>query len=118
MSAGRTTAAQARTDKGGLVLFLTVYLEKPRDEVLRALAAAPADAPLFKVFPEWNKLPTLLLKSAGFAIDAGLAPLVAIAVDKPVEQVERRLRAAPRDKKVSGVFAPELARRLLRAGPA
>jgi len=118
MSAGRTTVAQARADDSGLVLFLTVYLEKPRDEVLRALGAAPADAPLFKVFPEWNKLPTLLLKSAGFALDAGLAPLIAIAVDKPVEQVERRLRAAPRDKKVSGVFAPELARRLLRAGPA
>jgi hypothetical protein len=117
VSAGRMSAAQARTDQGGLVSFLTVYLEKPRDEVLRALAAAPADAPLFKVFPEWNKLPTLLLKSAGFALDAGLAPLVAIAVDKPVEQVERRLRAAPRDKKVSGVFAPELARRLLRSGP-
>jgi len=116
VSSGRLSAAQARGDVTGLVLFVTVYLEKPRDEVLRALAAAPADAPLFKVFPEWNKLPTLLLKSAGFALDAGLAPLVAIAVDKPVEQVERRLRAAPRDKKVSGVFAPELARRLLRTG--
>ncbi len=116
VAAGRTTAGQARVDDGGLVLFLTVYLEKPRDEIVRTLAAAPADAPLFKVFPEWNKLPTLLLKSAGFALDAGLAPLIAIAVDKPAEQVERRLRAAPRDKKVSGVFAPELARRLLRSG--
>jgi hypothetical protein len=117
-SAARMTAGQARDDDSGLVLFLTIYLEKPRDEVLRVLAAAPADAPLFKVFPEWNKLPTLLLKSAGFALDAGLAPLIAIAVDKPTEIVERRLRAAPRDKGVSGVFAPELARRLLRSGQA
>jgi hypothetical protein len=116
VASGRTSVAQARDDATGLVLFVSVYLEKPRDEVLRTLAAAPAEAPLFKVFPEWNKLPTLLLKSAGFALDAGLAPLIAIAVDKPVEQVERRLRAAPRDKKVSGVFAPELARRLLRTG--
>jgi hypothetical protein len=114
--AGRRTVAEARGDVAGLVLFLTVYLERPRDEVLTTLAAAPDDAPLYKVFPEWNKLPTLLLKSAGFALEAGLAPLIAIAVDKPVDQVERRLRAAPRDKKVSGVFAPELARRLLRAG--
>jgi hypothetical protein len=116
MGTGRMTVAQARGDIAGLLLFLTVYLEKPRDEIVRTLAAAPADAPLFKAFPEWNKLPTLLLKSAGFALDAGLAPLIAIAVDKPVLQVERRLRAAPRDKKVSGVFAPELARRLLRTG--
>ena len=41
-------------------------------------------------------------------------PLIAIAVDRPVDQVEKRLRAAPRDKKVSSVCAPELARRLLR----
>jgi hypothetical protein len=115
MGAGRMTVAHARGDVSGLVLFLTVYLEKPRDEVLRGLAQAPADAPLYKVFPEWNRLPTLLLKSAGFASEAGLAPLIAIAVDKPVEQVERRLRAAPLDKKVSAVFAPELARRLLRS---
>lgn len=111
------TAAEVRgSDDDGLLLFVALYLEKPRDEVVSALNAAAPDAPLHKVFPEWNKLPTLLLKSAGFALDAGLASLIAIAVDKPRDQVERRLRAAPRDKKVSGVFAPELARIVLRQG--
>jgi hypothetical protein len=113
----RMTAAEVRgSDDDGLLLFVALYLEKPRDEVVSALNAAAPDAPLHKVFPEWNKLPTLLLKSAGFALDAGLASLIAIAVDKPRDQVERRLRAAPRDKKVSGVFAPELARIVLRQG--
>jgi hypothetical protein len=114
---GRLTVERARVDIDDLMVFLTVYLEKPRDEVLRTLSSASPEAPLYKAFPEWNKLPTLLLKSAGFALDVNLAPLIAIAVDKPRELVERRLRAAPRDKKVSAVFAPELARILLRDKP-
>ncbi len=117
LSVAKLTANDARTsDDDGLLLFMTIYLEKPRDEIVMALAQAAPDTPLPKVFPEWNKLPTLLLKSAGFAQDAALAPLIAIAVDRPVDQVEKRLRAAPRDKKVSSVFAPELARILLRSG--
>ena len=56
------------------------------------------------------------MKSAGFALDHGLAPLIAIAVKKPVDDVERRLRAAPPDKRVTGVFVSELARVLLPQG--
>lgn len=90
------------------------YLELSPDEVLAALRAAPADAPLHAVFPTWGKLPTLLLKPADVALDLGLAPLIGIAVGRPADQIERRLRAVPGDRKVSSVFAPELARLLLR----
>jgi hypothetical protein len=90
------------------------YLEIPPGQVLAALQAAPDDAPLHVVFPAWSKLPTILLKRADVAVQLGLAPLIAIAVERPVEQVERRLRAATGDGRVSAVFAPELTRLLLR----
>jgi hypothetical protein len=93
------------------------YLEVPPGEVLHALRAADDDAPLHEVFPAWGRLPTLLLKPASVALELGLAPLIAIAVGRPADQIERRLRAVPGDRKVSSVFAPELARRLLREKP-
>jgi len=80
--------------------------------------ACPDDnAPLHTVFPAWGRLPTLLLKPASVALELGLAPLIAIAVGRPADQIERRLRAVPPERKVSSVFAPELALRLLREKP-
>ncbi len=93
--------------------FIARYLGRSVDDVTATLAAADDALPLHKVFPEWNKLPTLLLQDAGFALDHGMARVLAIVVERDVDQVSRRLRAAPRDKRLSGVFAPELARRLL-----
>ncbi|MDP2343653.1 MAG: hypothetical protein Q8O67_22025 [Deltaproteobacteria bacterium] len=107
----RTSAASARTTVPAA--FIARYLGRGVDDVERVLAAADDDLPLHKVFPEWNKLPTILLKDAGFALDHGMARVLAIIVERDVEQVLRRLRAAPREKSLSGVFAPELARRLL-----
>lgn len=98
--------------------FCARYLELSAGEVLQALRAAPDDAPLHAVFPAWGRLPTVLLKSASVALELGLAPLIAIAVGRPTDQIERRLRAVPGDRKVSSVFAPELARRILREKPA
>ena len=40
--------------------------------------------------------------------------VVSIITQKPVADVEKRMRAAPPDKRLTGVFAPELARRLLK----
>jgi hypothetical protein len=110
---GRIAAGQARGSVAVMALCAR-YLECSGAEVFRALREAPDDAPLHTVFPSWGRLPTVLLKPASVALDLGLAPLIAIAVGRPTEQVERRLRAVAGDQKVSSVFAPELARRLLR----
>lgn len=113
---GRVRAADARRSIK-VMAWCSRYLELPPGEVLHALRAANDDAPLHEIFPSWGRLPTLLLKPASVALEMGLAPLIAIAVGRPADQVERRLRAVPGDRKVSSVFAPELARRLLREKP-
>jgi hypothetical protein len=110
---GRLSAGRARGSVAVMALCAR-YLECSGAEVFRALREAPDDALVHAVFPSWGKLPTVLLKPAAVALELGLAPLIAIAVGRPVEQVERRLRAVSGDQKVSSVFAPELARRLLR----
>jgi hypothetical protein len=114
---GRLTTGEVRADIRAHIDFLTAYLELPRDDVLRALVATPPKTPLYAAFPQWSNAAKILLRPAAFALDAGLAPLIAVAVDKSPEQVERRLQAAPPDARVSAVFAPELARRLLRGRP-
>lgn len=111
---GRLDVKTAMGDVDGTVRYAARYLEQPPAEVERAIRHSVDGAQLFRIFPEWNKLPTLLLKDAGTALDLGLSPLIAIAVGRPADQVERRLRAAPADKKVSAVFSPELARIVLR----
>jgi hypothetical protein len=113
---GRWRAADARLSIKAMALCAR-YLDLSAGEVLQSLRAAPDDAPLHTVFPAWGRLPTVLLKPAAVALEMGLAPLIAIAVGRPVDQIERRLRAVPGDRKVSAVFAPELARRLLREKP-
>jgi len=113
---GRLRAAEARRSIKVMALCAR-YLELSAGEVLQTLRAADDDAPLHTVFPAWGRLPTLLLKPAGVALELGLAPLIAIAVGRPTDQIERRLRAVPADRKVSSVFAPELALRLLREKP-
>ena len=113
---GRLDVKTAMGDLTGTVAYAARYLGRPAAEVEQQIRHSVDSAQLFRIFPEWNKLPTLLLKDAGTALDLGLAPLIAIAVKRPADQVERRLRAAPADKKVSAVFSPELARIVLRKG--
>jgi hypothetical protein len=114
---GQLRAAEARRSIK-VMAWCSRYLEVPPGEVLHGLRAADDDTPVHEVFPAWGRLPTLLLKPASVALELGLAPLIAIAVGRPADQIERRLRAVPGDRKVSSVFAPELARRLLREKPA
>ena len=114
LDTAQQTAAFARAHVPAA--FIASYLVRSIDDVEKTLAAAADDLPLHKVFAEWNKLPTILLKDAGFALDHGMARVLAIIVERDVEQVLRRLRAAPRAKGLAGVFAPELARRLLNRG--
>lgn len=110
---GRSQIKRAREHVDTTAPVIARYTGRPESEVRAILKAAPDDARLHRVFPEWKKLPTILLKDAGFALDFNLAPVLSIIVEKPVADVERRLRAAPREKRLPGVFAPELARRLL-----
>ncbi|MCC7069700.1 MAG: hypothetical protein IT383_00145 [Deltaproteobacteria bacterium] len=113
---GRLDVKTAMGDIEGTARYAARYLERPQAEVEQQIRHSVDSAQLFRIFPEWNRLPTLLLKDSGTALDLGLAPLIAIAVGRPADQVERRLRAAPPDKKVSAVFSPELARIVLRKG--
>lgn len=110
---GRAQVKRAREHADVTAPLIARYTGRPESEVRALLRNAPDDARLHRVFPEWKKLPTILLKDAGFALDFNLAPVLSIIVQRPVADVERRLRAAPREKRLSGVFAPELARRLL-----
>ena len=116
LDVGRLTGAQARAQLDHVAPFVAELLGRPLEEVKGFLRAAPDDEPVHRLFSAWNSLPVLLMKSAGFALEHGLAPLIAIAVKKPVDDVERRLRAAPPDKRVTGVFVSELARVLLPQG--
>lgn len=110
---GRAQVKRAREHADFTAPLIARYTGRPESEVRALLKNATDDARLHRVFPEWKKLPTILLKDAGFATDFQLAPVLSIIVERPVADVERRLRAAPREKRLSGVFAPELARRLL-----
>ncbi len=107
------TAAVARTDARAMALCVR-YLDIAPNDVVTALRDADGDTLVHTVFPAWNKLPTVLLKTAGEALGLGIVPLVAVAIGRPADQTERRLRAVPPTQKLSSVFAPELARRLLR----
>lgn len=110
---GRAQVKRARAHADVTVPLIARYTGRPEAEVRALLRNAPDDERLHRLFPEWKRLPTILLKDAGFALDFQLAPVIALIVLRPLADVERRLRAAPRDKRLTGVFAPELARRLL-----
>lgn len=110
---GRLPGRVARQHADDITPFIVAYTGRDLDEVRGLLRAAPDDMPMHKLFSEWAKLQTILTKDAGFALDHGLSRIVAIVVGKPVDEVERRLRAAPRDRRLTGVFTSELARRIL-----
>ena len=90
------------------------YLRLSPAEVLASLRAADDQAPVRTVFPTWNKLETVITHRADVALLLGLAPLVAIVVGREAADVERRLKAVPGEARLDAIFAPELARRLLR----
>jgi hypothetical protein len=90
------------------------YLDLPPGEVLATLRAADDDALVRGLFPAWSKLSTILPHRADVALLLGLAPVVAVVVGRDADAVERRLRAVPGESRLEVIFAPELARRLLR----
>ncbi|HEY4223248.1 MAG TPA: hypothetical protein VGO62_17945 [Myxococcota bacterium] len=111
---GRMQAKRAGEHLDVAVPYIVALTGRAESEVRGMIKNAPPDVRLHQLFSDWKKLPTILLKDAGFALDHGFAPILAIVVGRPVDDVERRLRAAPREKRLAGVFAPELARRLLK----
>jgi hypothetical protein len=110
---GRLPAGVARKHTDDVVPFITEYTGRPEAEVRGLLRAAPDDMPMDKLFSEYTSLKVILMKDAGFALDHGFGRILSIVVDKPVDEVERRLRAAPPDRRLTGVFTSELARRIL-----
>jgi len=113
LDVGRLPARVARRHPEEVVAFVVAFTGRDEQEVRDLLRVAPDDMPVHKLFSEWTRLPTILMKGAGFALDHGLSGIIAIIVDKPVDEVERRLRAAPRNRRLTGVFTSELARRIL-----
>ena len=114
LDVGRLAMPRARAHAALVAPWIAAYTGRPVDEVTKLIELAPDDARVHRLFPEYKKLAVILTKTAGFALEHGLARVVSIAVGKPVDDVVRRLRAAPPDKRLTGVFAPELARRLLK----
>jgi hypothetical protein len=111
---GRAQVKRARVHADVTAPLIARYTGRPEADVRALLRNAPDDERLHRLFPEWKRLPTILLKDAGAALDFQLAPVLALIVQRPIADVERRLRAVPRDKRLTSVFSPELARRLLR----
>jgi hypothetical protein len=114
---GRLQVKRAREHMDVAAPFIAKFVDRPESEVRAALAAAPEDARVHRLFDDYKKLRSILMKDARFALDHGLAPVVAIVTQRSVADVEKRMRAAPPDKRLTGVFAPELARRLLKNRP-
>ena len=110
---GRLQVKRARAHLEELAPFLARFTGRSEDEVRGLVRTAPDDERVHRLFSDYKRLRSILLQDAGFALAHGLAPVVSIVVQRPVADVERRLRAAPRDRRLTGVFAPELARRLL-----
>lgn len=113
---GQVTVAEALDDVR-VQVFVARYLDVDIERVRATLLSTPPSTPLRQAFAAWTRLPTILLKGADDALAMDLVPLIAIAVKRPPVDVERRLRAAPGDQRVSAVFAAELARVLLRQKP-
>jgi hypothetical protein len=110
---GRAQVKRARQHIDEVAPFIARFVDQPEQDIRRLLQAAPPEARLHEVIPAYKSLRSIILKDAGFALDHGLAPILAIVTEKSVEDVEKRLRAAPRERRLSGVFTAELARRLL-----
>jgi hypothetical protein len=110
---GRLPARVARNHPDEVASFVVAFTGRDEKEVRDLLRVAPDEMPIHRLYSEWTRLPTILMKDAGFATDHGLSRIISIIVDKPVDEVERRLRAAPRDRRLTGVFTSELARRIL-----
>jgi hypothetical protein len=110
---GRSQVKRAQQHLDEVAPFLSRFVGISVEEVQRLVTAAPPEARLHEVIPGYKSVRAIVLQNAGFALDHGLAPILAIITEKPVEDVEKRLRAAPRDRRLSGVFTAELARRLL-----
>jgi hypothetical protein len=113
MDMGRAQAKRAKEHVASVAPFVSVMTGRSIDDVERTIRAAPDDARMHALFPEYKQLKSILLKDAAFAREHGLAPVLSIIAQKPLADVEKRLAAAPGNKKLTGVFAPELARRLL-----
>ncbi len=111
---GRLQAKRAREHADVVAPFVAEFTGLPEDQVRGLIRAAPDEMRVHALFSDYKKLRSILMKDASFALDHGLAPIVSIIVQRPVADVEKRLRAAPPDKRLTGVFAPELARRLLK----
>lgn len=111
---GRLQVKRAKQNLDAVAPFIARFTGRGEDEVRGMLRNAPDDERVHRLFGDYKKLRSILLQDAGFALDHGLAPVVSIIVQRPLADVEKRMRAAPRDKRLTGVFAPELARRLLK----
>lgn len=110
---GRMLPPRARRHMDEVAPFIASLTHRDEPVVRGLIRVAPDDLPMHRLFSEWKSLRSILLHNAGFALDHNMASIISIAVGRPTADVTRRLKAAPRDRRLAGVFAPELARKLL-----
>jgi hypothetical protein len=110
---GRMLPPRARRHVDDVAPFIASLTHRDEAVVRGLIRVAPDDLPMHRLFSEWKSLRSILLHNAGFALDHNMASIISIAVGRPTPDVVRRLKAAPRDRRLAGVFAPELARKLL-----
>jgi hypothetical protein len=113
---GRLPVERARRHSDEVTPFIAAVTGRSPREVAALLRIAPDDTPVHKLFSEYKSLRAILMREAAFARDHGFTRLVSIIVGLSEDDVTRRIEDAPPDQRLTGVFAPELAKRILRKG--
>jgi hypothetical protein len=111
---GRLPVERARRHSDEVAPFIAAVTGRSLREVAALLRVAPDDTHVHQLFSEYKSLRAILMREAAFARDHGFTRLVSIIVGIPEDDVMRRIESAPPDQRLTGVFAPELAKRILR----
>lgn len=114
LDVGRLSAERARRHVETVAPFIARITGRSEREVQALLRVAPDDTPVHRLFSEYTSVRSILMREAGFARAHGFTRFVSIIVGMEEEEVAARMASAPDDQRLTGVFARELARRLLK----
>jgi hypothetical protein len=112
MAVGRARIKRLRGNPE-VIAHLAEHLNLPATVVEVQLVRADDDARVHEVFEHYKALQNILTKDAAHALKFQLAPILSVVTGRTQADVERRLRAAHPSRRLTGVFAAELARKLL-----
>jgi len=114
LDVGRLSAERARRYTDEVAPFIARITGRSEREVASLLRVAPDDTPVHKLFSEYTSVRSILMREAGFARAHGFNRFVSIIVGLDEAEVASRMASAPDDQRLTGVFARELGRRLLK----